>query len=88
MTLACGQGIDWFEYAADSFVLQDLKNDQEDLKLRRLFEHVSDIELDLLATELMLGKRNWTSTFNDEDGKVSYYFDAWLSNGDDPSVSI
>jgi len=25
-------------------------------------KHVSDIELDLLATDLMSGKRNWTST--------------------------
>ncbi len=40
----------------------DLRIDKEDLKLCRLLKHMSDVELDLLATELMLGKRKWTST--------------------------
>ncbi len=46
------------EYVAKalSFVPMDFRSDKEDLKLRRLLKHVSNIELDRLARELMLGK--------------------------------
>jgi len=60
--LTRGQGIDSFDYAAaakaHSFVPLDLRNDKEDLKLRRLFKHVSNTELDLLCNGIDVGEEN------------------------------
>ncbi len=55
---------------AHSFVPLDLRSDKEDLKLRRLFKHVSNIELDLLCNGNDVGVENMDLNFPDnEDGE-------------------
>ncbi len=55
----------------------------------RLFKYVSNIELDLLCNRVDVGEVNTEYYFSDdEDGKGSCNFDAWLSDSDDASPSI
>jgi len=89
--LTHGQGIDSFDYAAaakaHSFVPLDLRSDKEDLKLRRLFKHVSNIELDLLCNGIDVGEESMDLNFSDdEDGEGSYDFDAWLSDEEEEEM--
>ncbi len=89
--LTHGQGIDSFDYAAaakaHSFVPLDLRSDIENLKLRRLFKCVSNIELDPLGNGIDVGEENMDLNFSDvEDDEGSYDFDAWLSDDEEEGM--
>jgi len=59
-SLYMGKEFDSFDYDAAtkaySFVPLDLRNDIEDMKMRRLIKHVSNIELDLLCNGINVGE--------------------------------
>jgi len=90
--LTHGPATDSFDYAAaakaHSFVPLDLRSDKEDLKLRRLFKHVSKIELDLLSNGIDVGEESLDLNFSDdEDGEpLSYDFDAWSSDEEEDEM--